>query len=152
VQEAIDRRDAEMQARLKAGAEEVLEELSNVAFFSLGDVIVIQEDGTASLDLTEADAAHLSALSEVQIEERAIKGRDGEPDTTVRTIKIKAHSKLDALDKLGRDLKLFTVKVEVSGGLDRVSVVCSSATGEDQQRWCTIEATLLVLIPSIYPI
>jgi hypothetical protein len=118
VREAIDRREAELQARLKVGAEQVLEELSKVAFFSLGDVVVIQDDGTASLDLTEADAAHLGALSEIQIEERTIKGRDGEPDTISRTIKIKAHSKLDALEKLGKNLKLFSDKLEVSGGLD----------------------------------
>src|SRR5688500_8504373 len=80
VRESIDRREAELQARLKVGAEQVLQELRKVAFFSLGDVVVIQEDGTARLDLSEADAAHLAALSEIQIEERTIKGRDGEPD------------------------------------------------------------------------
>ena len=63
VREAIDRREAALQARLKVGPEQVLEELSKVAFFSLGDVVVIQDDGTASLDLTEADAAHLAALA-----------------------------------------------------------------------------------------
>jgi phage terminase small subunit len=41
IREAIDRREAELQARLKVGAEQVLEELSKVAFFSLGDVVVI---------------------------------------------------------------------------------------------------------------
>jgi phage terminase small subunit len=121
VREAIDRREAEMQARLKVGAERVLEELSKVAFFSLADVLVIQEDGTASLDLTEADAAHLAALGEIQIEERTIKGQDGEPDAVARTIKVKAHSKLDALEKLGKNLKLFTDKLEMSGGLDIAS-------------------------------
>jgi hypothetical protein len=118
VREAIDRREAELQARLKVGAEQVLEELSKVAFFSLGDVVVIQDDGTARLNLSEADAAHLAALAEIQIEERIIKGRDGEPDTTARTIKVKAHSKLDALEKLGKNLRLFADRVEVSGGLD----------------------------------
>jgi hypothetical protein len=34
------------------------------------------------------------------------------------TIKIKAHSKLEALEKLGKNLRLFTEKLEVSGGLD----------------------------------
>jgi phage terminase small subunit len=121
IREAVDRREAELQARLKVGAEQVLEELRKVAFFSLGDVVVIQDDGTARLDLSEADAAHLAALGEIQIEERTIKGRDGEPDTTARTIKIKAHSKLDALEKLGKNLRLFTDKVEVSGGLDIAS-------------------------------
>jgi phage terminase small subunit len=121
VREAIDRREVDLQARLKIKAERVLTELSKVAFFSLGDVVVIREDGTTSLDLTEADATHLAALSEIQIEERTIKGRDGEPDTVVRTIKIKAHSKLEALEKLGKNLKLFTEKVEVSGGLDIAS-------------------------------
>jgi phage terminase small subunit len=118
VREAIDRREAEIQARLKVSAEQVLEELRKVAFFNLADVLVIQDDGTARLDLSEADAAHLAALGEIQIEERTIKGRDGEPDTTARTIKIKALSKLDALEKLGKNLRLFTDRVEVSGGLD----------------------------------
>jgi hypothetical protein len=107
-----------LQARLKIGAEQVLEELSEVAFFSLGNVVVIQEDEAAGLDLAEADAAHLAALSEVQIEERIVNGKDGAPDEVLRTIKIKTHSKLDALEKLGKNLRLFTDKVEVSGGLD----------------------------------
>jgi hypothetical protein len=105
----------------KSALRRSLEELSKVAFFSLGDVVVIHEDGTASLDLTETHAAHLAALAEVQIEERIVKGRDSEPDTIARTIKVKAHSKLDALDKLGRNLRLFTDKLEVSGGLDIAS-------------------------------
>jgi hypothetical protein len=88
VREAIDRREAEFQGRLKVSAEQVLEELSKVAFFSLANVVVIQDDGTASLDLTEADAAHLAALSEIQIEERTIKGNDGAPEEILRTIKI----------------------------------------------------------------
>jgi phage terminase small subunit len=121
VREAIDRREIELQARLKVGAEQVLEELRKVAFFNLANVLVIQDDGTARLDLSEADAAHLAALSEIQIEERTIKGRDGEPDTTARTIKIRALNKLDALEKLGKNLKLFTEKVEMSGGLDIAS-------------------------------
>ncbi|WP_404289683.1 terminase small subunit [Microvirga sp. RSM25] len=118
VREAVERLETDLQARLKIEAEQVLEEISKVAFFSLADVVVIQDDGTARLDLTEADAAHLAALSEVQIEERTIKGRDGTPDEVLRTIKIKAHSKLDALEKLGKNLKLFTDKLEMSGGLD----------------------------------
>jgi hypothetical protein len=41
-------------------------------------------------------------LSDVEIEERIIKGKDGASDEALRTIKIKAHSKLDALEKLAR--------------------------------------------------
>lgn len=38
-----------------------------------------------------------------------------------RAIKIKAHSKLEALKNLGKYLRLFNGKLEVSGGLDMVS-------------------------------
>jgi phage terminase small subunit len=134
VREAIDRREAEIQARLKIGAEQVLEELRKVAFFNLGDVVVIQDDGTASLDLTEADAAHLAALSEIQIEERTIKGKDGEPDTIARTIKVKAHSKLEALEKLGKNLRLFAEKLEVSGGLDIASQLTAARRRARMER------------------
>jgi phage terminase small subunit len=121
VREAVERLEADLQARLKIEAEQVLDELRKVAIFNLADVLVIQDDATARLDLTEADAAHLAALSEVQIEERTIKGKDGAPDEVLRSIKIKAHSKLDALEKLGKNLRLFTDKLEVSGGLDIAS-------------------------------
>jgi len=39
----------------------------------------------------------------------------------LRTVKIKAHSKLEALRKLGKNLRLFNDKLEVSGGLDMAS-------------------------------
>jgi hypothetical protein len=94
------------------------DELRKVIVFNLADMLVISEDGMARFDLSEADATHLAALSEVQIEERTIKCKVGAPDKVLRTIKIKAHSKLDALEKLGKNLKLFTEKLEVSGGLD----------------------------------
>jgi hypothetical protein len=42
-------------------------------------------------------------------------------DTIARTIKVKAHSKLEALEKLGKHLKLFTNRVELNGGLDIAS-------------------------------
>jgi phage terminase small subunit len=121
VREAVERLETDLQARIKIEAEQVLDELWKVAVFNLADVLVIHEDGTARLDLTEADAAHFAALSEVQIEERIIKGKDGGPDEVVRTIKVRAYSKLDALEKLGKNLRLFTDKIEVSGGLDIAS-------------------------------
>ncbi len=82
----MERLEADLQARLKIEAEQVLDELRKVAVFNLADVLVIQDNGTARLDLTEADAAHLAALSEVQIEERIIKGKDGAPDEVLRTV------------------------------------------------------------------
>jgi hypothetical protein len=39
----------------------------------------------------------------------------------LRSIKIKAHSKLDALEKVGKNLRLFTDKLEVSGSIDIAS-------------------------------
>lgn len=118
VQDAVAAREAEIRKRLAMDEARVLEELRKVATFSLADVLVILEDGSARLDLNEADVDQLAALSEVTIEERTIKGRDGDLDEVVRTLKIKAHSKLDALEKLGRNLKLFTDKIEMSGSVD----------------------------------
>jgi hypothetical protein len=39
----------------------------------------------------------------------------------LRAVKIKAHSKPEALKKLGRNLRIFTDKLEVSGGLGMAS-------------------------------
>jgi hypothetical protein len=51
---------------------------------------------------------------------------NGAPDEVLRTIKSKAHSKLDALEKLGKNLRLFTDKLEMSGGLDIASNLSSA--------------------------
>ena len=45
----------------------------------------------------------------------------------LRTVKIKAHSKLEALRKLGKNLRLFPDKLEVSGGLDMASQLSAGA-------------------------
>ncbi|MBA1159370.1 terminase small subunit [Microvirga mediterraneensis] len=118
VQDAIAEREAAIKQRLAMDEARVLEELRKVATFSLADVFDIQEDGTARLNLAHADADQLAALSEVQIEQHEIRGEEGENVTLKTTIKIKAHSKLDALEKLGKNLKLFTDKMELNGSLD----------------------------------
>lgn len=77
VREAVERREADQQARLKIEAEQVSDERRRAAVFNLADVLVIQDDGTARLDLGGADAAHMAAISEIQIGERIVKDKDG---------------------------------------------------------------------------
>lgn len=119
VQEAVSERERVIKERLAMDEARVLEELRKVATFSLADVLDIQEDGTARLNLEHADVDQLAALSEVQIEKHEIGGGDDDGPVVIKTtIKIKAHSKLDALEKLGKNLKLFTDKIEHSGSID----------------------------------
>lgn len=105
-------RNAEVRAAVSAGqkarsertgitADRVLAELEKIAFadprcvMSWGPKGVILRD---SAELTDAEAAVLAEVAET---------KDG--------MRVKLHSKLDALGKLGQHLGLFKEKIEVTG-------------------------------------
>lgn len=85
--------------------EHVLDEIAKCAFFNLGDIMVIHDDGTSSVDLTLAGEAQFAGLAEVKVTEKV----GGERETVV-----KGHSKLGALDTLAKHLKLIGAEVEVN--------------------------------------
>ena len=78
-------------------------EVAKVAFASLGDYISIDESGQPQVDFSKLDRDKLAALGEVQREERTV-APEGQPVTTIKKVRFKLHSKLDALEKLGRYL------------------------------------------------
>lgn len=81
----------------------VVGEVAKVAFASLGDYISIDESGQPQVDFSKLDRDKLAALGEVQREERTV-APEGQPVTTIKKVRFKLHSKLDALEKLGRYL------------------------------------------------
>ncbi len=102
-----------IRARLVVTKENVLAELSKLAYSNFSDFVVLQEDGKATFDLSSITRDQAAAISEMTIDTYVI-GK-GDPDNEgreVRSVKIKLAPKLGALEALGKHLKLFTDVVE----------------------------------------
>lgn len=124
-------KDADIQARITAvrterwkslhmGADELLAEAAKIARFNIGRILHVTPDGDPYIDLNEADADDLAALTEVSIEDftdgREV-GSDGEViKRDVRRVKVKAPNKLQAIALLSKHLGLLTDKVELTAG------------------------------------
>ena len=101
---------AAVQAALAARSERteisqnmVLDELAKVAFANLGDYLVIADDGLVSIDFSKLPEGGTAVLAELT-QSHVVGGTEGQP--VLRT-KFKLHSKLTALELLGRHLGLF---------------------------------------------
>lgn len=94
--------------RAEITVERVAKELSRIAFANMDDFTSSDEDGNPRVHLPD-DRELMSIVSEVQVD--TLRGSKGEALSTER-VKFKLYSKLDALEKLGKHLAMFTDKVE----------------------------------------
>jgi len=99
--------------KLDLDAEKVLSELSRVGFSNMLDYIKITEEGDAYVDLSNLTREQSSAIQEVTVDEY-VEGK-GKHARKVKRTKLKLVDKIRSLDLLGRHLKLFTERIEVSG-------------------------------------
>jgi len=127
----IERRMRAMTKKSKVTAEMVIEEVRKVAFANLGDLITVQEDGSALIEFSTLTADQRASISEFQTETYN-EGR-GDDAVPVKKQRVKFHSKLDALEKLGKYFKIFNEKIEVTGTIsleDRIMRGRDRARGE----------------------
>lgn len=129
VKAEVERRRARLVERTAVTEARVIEEMAKLAFANAGDLLEVNEDGTAYLDLNNMTDAHRAAMSEFNVETYEEKSAgaydtvpDGNDDETlpqlyvpVKKSRIKFASKQAALDSLARILGMFKDKVEVSG-------------------------------------
>ncbi len=111
VQKRVEELLAKRASKLEIKADRVLEELAKLAF--LDPRKFYREDGSLR-QVTELDddtAACLAGIEHEKLYEHYAKGQASEIGTTT---KIKFHDKGQNLERLGRHLKLFTEKVEIS--------------------------------------
>ena len=99
-------------------ADKVLQEIAALGFASMKDFLVLGEDGSAKVDWSKLSPEQAKAISEVTIDEYQERGpndEDGKPTfETVKRIRFKLHDKKGSLELLGKHLKLFTDKTELS--------------------------------------
>ena len=94
-------------------AERVIAELALVAFTNMQDYFRVNSEGQPELDCSTLTKEQAAALSEVTAEE-VWRGKGDDAKRMVRT-KFKLHSKMSALDQLGKYFGLFITKVEHTG-------------------------------------
>ncbi len=99
--------------KLDLSAEKVLSELSRMAFSNLLDYGTVTDDGGFVIDLSTLTREQAAAIQEITVDSY-IEGR-GEQGREVKRTRFKLASKIDALALLGKYLKLFTEKIEVTG-------------------------------------
>lgn len=119
IQAEIERLTEERAKRLAIDADTVLQELARIAFSNMLDYIVVQEDGTAFVDLSQLDRDQAAGILEITVDDVTGGTGDGVRKRVQRT-RFKLANKIKALEHLGRHLKLFTDTLEVKGEMDLV--------------------------------
>ncbi len=99
--------------KLDLSAEKVLSELSSTGFSNMLDYIKTTEDGGAYVDLSNLTQEQAAAIQEVTVDEY-VEGK-GKHARKVKRTKLKLVDKIRSLELLGKHLKLFTERIEVSG-------------------------------------
>lgn len=105
--------------KLDLTAEQVLAELKLMGFSNMLDYIRIQ-GGNAYIDLSKLSREQAAAIQEITVDEYT-EGR-GDDARDVKRIRFKLADKRGSLELLGKHLRLFAEKHEVSGG-DPIRVI-----------------------------
>lgn len=102
----------QMAARLAVNKESVLSELAKLGFANMSDFVVLQSDGTPQFDLSGITHEQSAAIQEMTID-TYVEGR-GDDGKMVKSVKVKLAPKINALELLGKNLKLFTDVIETN--------------------------------------
>ncbi len=112
VQEYIAEIRADMIERMQVDKKNVLNEIAKLAFSNIVDFVILQEDGSPQIDLSGLTAEQSAAVSELTVE-TYMEGQ-GDDALEVKRVKVKLAPKTQALELLGKHLKLFTEVYEES--------------------------------------
>lgn len=100
-----------LKKKFEVTEESVTAELAKLAFSNMGDLLVVQEDGSAYIDFNLMTPEQRAALAEFTVEQY-MEGR-GEGAMPVKKTKIKFADKKGSLELLGRKLGMFNDKLKV---------------------------------------
>ncbi|HUU16524.1 MAG TPA: terminase small subunit [Sedimentisphaerales bacterium] len=104
IQNKIQKLKAERSDRVQIEADSVVKELAIVAFSNIRDYLTVDEDGDVFLKgFDKIDAEKLAAIESIKTNTTSNKGGNREYTTT----QFKLHSKLNALEQLGRHLGIY---------------------------------------------
>lgn len=114
IQDAIQILMDERSKRTAITADKVLQEIAKLGFSNMQDYMRIDDQGLASIDLTMLTREQAAAITEITVSTR--KDKTGDEDTSeVENVKLKLADKGVNLERLGKHLKLFTDRQELTG-------------------------------------
>ncbi len=113
--------EAALEARGEYVAQEILAELKKLGF---SDIRKLFNDDGSIKEVSQLDDDTAAAIAGIEIQEEVC-DKDGKT-VVPRTRKIKVVDKLKAIEMLGRNLKMFTDKVEHSGKVSLEDLVNGS--------------------------
>jgi len=114
VKQYIEHRKQQLEqraAKYDVTEENITKELAKIAFSNMGDLLVVQPDGTAIIDFGLMEPEQRAAMSEYAVEQY-MEGR-GEKAVAVKKSKVKFHDKKGALELLGRKQGMFNDKLKI---------------------------------------
>lgn len=110
----LEKRREKMQLAGSRLEERIKEEFAKIAFFNLGDVLLITDEGDLIYDFSEVTMDQMAAIGEVSVETYFEgKGKDAQE---VKRIKVKPHDKKAALDSLARICGMFKDNTNITVG------------------------------------
>lgn len=115
IQDAIQLAMDKRSKRTEITADNVLREIAKLGFSNMLDYIAIQDNGLARVDLSTITKDQAAAITELTITSRKEYDKETESSDLIETVKFKVADKGVNLERLGKHLKLFTDKVQVSG-------------------------------------
>jgi phage terminase small subunit len=102
IRDAVDRRNAEIMAKLDFTPSRIIAEIAKVAAVNTADFVKIDEQGQPHIDMSGVKRHHLAAIASVE--------------NTEKGVKYKAHDKLKALDMLAKLARMYPAEqTEISG-------------------------------------
>jgi len=110
--------------KLEISADKVLGELAKMGFSNMLDYMRVDEDGEFRLDFSKLTREQAAAIQEYTVDATGGTG-DGERKQVMRT-RFKLADKARSLELLGKYLKLFVDKVEVTGLGDLPAVLAAA--------------------------
>jgi phage terminase small subunit len=114
VMRAIEQRRWNMRSRNNKMIDRIKEELANIAFFNIGEVLEITEGGEVVFNFDQATMEQFSAIGEVRIDKYMEgKGRDA---VEVKRVVVKPYDKKAALDSLARIYGMFNDNLTIHPG------------------------------------
>ena len=101
--------------KLDLTVDRVLRELMLMGFANMQDYIGVQQNGTAYVDLSKLTREQASAIQEISTDEYTVGETEEEEARVVTKVKFRLADKRGSLELLGKYLKLFTDRTEVTG-------------------------------------
>lgn len=120
---ALQNKQGPRLKKLEITAERVLQELALMGFSNMLDYMAVNSEGGADIDLSKLTREQAAAIQEITVDMTGGAG-DGERKLIPR-MKFKLANKKDSLELLGKHLKLFIDRVEVSGTLGLADAIAA---------------------------